>query len=631
MQLRINFKILFAFTLLTFKAFSGEVKEESKYANEKKYAEEKKVYKKERKEPVKLWKPLEEMTKEDFSRLRKQYGNQIYYQTRNEFLKVKLSKILDETKISTQSEQFLKDNFFVLENKRHYPIKPYFLYAWARLQNEKGISKSALLVLERLPNKAFPADIAPEALLLKGLLQLDSRKYNSARASIIKASKAQGETTSEMRYVLGLIDIIKGREKAALEHFKLIIKATNDTSLLIKSYNQIAICHINNGNTDQSVQNYKKAIQLKGASEQSLVEYLKIAQSYFRQKNYDKAEEFIEKYQEGKSFRINSPDEIEILKSLSFYLDSIGSSKKSLELLQLHSQLTDSIIEGSQSINELYQIELLAKEKAISENAINNLVKEDQLKEDALKANKIAIWLLLGLLVVGLGAVVYILRVSKQRSIANQKLALRSLRSQMNPHFIFNALNSVNSFISENDQRSANKFLTSFSRLMRLVMENSEHDFIPLQKELEILEIYLQLEHFRFKDQFTYEVNLDDSIDEDEFHIPPMLIQPYIENAVWHGLRYMEDSGVLKLGLELKDENLIVTIIDNGIGRAKSAELKTANQKKNKSTALRNIKERTQIIKELHGLKIEVNIDNLNNDGTGTVVQLIVPQQKVIS
>tara|TARA_B100000768_G_C11131073_1_gene311796 strand:+ start:183 stop:671 length:489 start_codon:yes stop_codon:yes gene_type:complete len=162
-------------------------------------------------------------------------------------------------------------------------------------------------------------------------------------------------------------------------------------------------------------------------------------------------------------------------------------------------------------------------------------------------------------------------------------------------------------------------------------MENSEHDFIPLQKELEILEIYLQLEHFRFKDQFTYQVNLDESIDEDEFHIPPMLIQPYIENAVWHGLRYMEDSGFLKLGLELKDQNLIVTIMDNGIGRAKSEELKTVNQKKNKSTALRNIKERTVIIKELHGLKIDVKIDNLNEDGTGTIVQLIVPQKKTLS
>lgn len=625
MQLKINFKILFTLLLFTFKSFAGEFKEEKKYTKEANW------YKKEAKEPVKLWKPLEEMTKEDFSNLRKQYGSQVYYETRNEFLKLKLTQILNETKISTQSEQFLKNNFYALENKHYYSIKPYFIYAWARLQNEKGISKSALLILERLPNKAFPADIASEALLLKGLLQLDSRQYNSARNSIIKASKAKGKMTSEMRYLLGLIDIIEGRETIALDQFKLILKETNDTSLLIKSYNQIAICHINNGNIDQSVQNYKKAIQLKGVNEQSLVEYLKISQSYFQQKNYEKSEEFIDKYKEGKSFRINSPDEIEILKSLSFYLDSIGSSKKSLELLQLHSQLTDSIIEGSQMINELYQIELLAKEKAISENAINNLVKEDQLKEDALKSNKIAIWLLLGLLVVGLGAVVYILRVSKQRSIANQKLALRSLRSQMNPHFIFNALNSVNSFISENDQRSANKFLTSFSRLMRLVMENSEHDFIPLQKELEILEIYLQLEHFRFKDQFTYQVNLDESIDEDEFHIPPMLIQPYIENAVWHGLRYMEDSGFLKLGLELKNQNLIVTIMDNGIGRAKSEELKTVNQKKNKSTALRNIKERTVIIKELHGLKIDVKIDNLNEDGTGTIVQLIVPQKKTLS
>lgn len=157
-------------------------------------------------------------------------------------------------------------------------------------------------------------------------------------------------------------------------------------------------------------------------------------------------------------------------------------------------------------------------------------------------------------------------------------------------------------------------------------MENSEYDFISTQKELEILEIYLELEHFRFKDKFDYKINVDDSLDDDDFEIPPMLIQPYIENAIWHGLRYKENSGNLTLQLTKKEKNLHVTISDNGIGRKKSAELKTSNQKKNRSTALRNIKERIYIVNELHGLKIDVSINDFNQDGTGTIVELLVPQ-----
>ena len=160
-------------------------------------------------------------------------------------------------------------------------------------------------------------------------------------------------------------------------------------------------------------------------------------------------------------------------------------------------------------------------------------------------------------------------------------------------------------------------------------MENSEYDFIPLQKELEILELYLTLEHFRFKDQFEYAIEVNEEVDEEDYNIPPMLVQPYIENAVWHGLRYKTDSGILKLGIRTENENLIVTISDNGIGRQKSAELKTANQKKNKSTALRNIKQRIEIVNELNEMKINVSIKDLKEDRTGTVVKLVIPQQKL--
>jgi tetratricopeptide (TPR) repeat protein len=210
---------------------------------------------------------------------------------------------------------------------------------------------------------------------------------------------------------------------------------------------------------------------------------------------------------------------------------------------------------------------------------------------------------------------------------ANQLLALKSLRSQMNPHFIFNALNSVNQFVSQNDERTTNKFLSEFSRLMRLVLENSQEDFIPLFKEEEIISLYLKLEHYRFRDKFDYEITVAEDINKESIEIPPMLIQPYIENAVWHGLRYKEDKGFLSVRFEMHGEELVIEVTDNGIGRKRSAELKTENQKKHESTGLKNIRERLGIINKVYKCHYKVEITDPENDA-GTVVKVFVPVQR---
>ena len=215
----------------------------------------------------------------------------------------------------------------------------------------------------------------------------------------------------------------------------------------------------------------------------------------------------------------------------------------------------------------------------------------------------------------------------KQQKYANNLLALKSLRTQMNPHFIFNALNSVNSFIASNDERAANKYLSEFSQLMRSVLENSEEDFIPLEKEIELLELYVKLEHFRFKDKFEYAITIDENLKIDEFVIPPMLLQPYVENAVWHGLRYKNEKGNLEINFkQLNTEKIQITIIDDGIGRKKSKELKTENQKKQNSKGMGNIERRVTILNEMYKDKVDVLIDDAtqNEDGIGTKVVLIL-------
>ncbi|MGK0426852.1 MAG: LytS/YehU family sensor histidine kinase [Ulvibacter sp.] len=195
----------------------------------------------------------------------------------------------------------------------------------------------------------------------------------------------------------------------------------------------------------------------------------------------------------------------------------------------------------------------------------------------------------------------------------------------MNPHFIFNALNSVNSFISSNDERAANKYLNEFSQLMRAVLENSEEDFISLEKEIKLLELYIKLEHFRFKDKFDYTLNVSEDIRLSKFVIPPMLLQPYIENAVWHGLRYKEDKGWLEINFEqLDSETIKISIIDNGIGRKKSIEFKTENQKKQNSKGMGNIQKRILILNEMYKDKIDVTIENVFENGEGTMVTMVL-------
>ena len=200
----------------------------------------------------------------------------------------------------------------------------------------------------------------------------------------------------------------------------------------------------------------------------------------------------------------------------------------------------------------------------------------------------------------------------------------------MNPHFIFNALNSVNSFISMNDTRQANKYLSDFSRLMRIVLENSQSDFVPLTEEVDTLELYLKLEHFRFQDKFDYDFYTDETLLNEEYAMPPMLIQPFIENAIWHGIRYKEGKGKLVVKLLAENDGLKMVIEDNGIGRKQSKALKTENQSQQKSTGMKNTKDRINLINDTYNSKIRLNIADLEGEITGTRVEVFLPKSLML-
>lgn len=267
------------------------------------------------------------------------------------------------------------------------------------------------------------------------------------------------------------------------------------------------------------------------------------------------------------------------------------------------------------------QIDVLERERQLDQQTITLLEKEQGLNEKALKQQRILLYVLGFILIFFLIVSVIVYRNTQAKKRAHQLLYLKSLRAQMNPHFIFNSLNSVNNYISKSNERAANKYLAKFSRLMRQVLEHSQVEFISLGNEIEILQLYIELEHERFKDKFNYTFDVDNSINQEEYSIPPMLVQPFIENAIWHGLRYKQTPGLLNIKFSNAEDHIAISISDNGIGRAKSKELKTTNQKKHNSSGMRNVENRMEMIQAVFKAKIACKIIDLPDD-SGTEVQL---------
>lgn len=209
-------------------------------------------------------------------------------------------------------------------------------------------------------------------------------------------------------------------------------------------------------------------------------------------------------------------------------------------------------------------------------------------------------------------------------------ISLSALRSQMNPHFIFNCLNSIKLYTMQNDTAAASDYLTKFSRLIRLVLENSRNDRITLASELDALRLYMEMEAMRFKEKLKYNIEVEKDVDLDYIEIPPLLLQPYVENAIWHGLMQKEEGGRIDIavGMEHNESVLAINIIDNGIGRVKAAELKSKTATKHKSYGMKVTSERLALINQIYKSGANVTIHDLtdnNGQPSGTQVTIKIP------
>ncbi len=239
---------------------------------------------------------------------------------------------------------------------------------------------------------------------------------------------------------------------------------------------------------------------------------------------------------------------------------------------------------------------------------------------------RLAVPLTLLLLVTGM--ILLYIRQLKQREAQKQNtLRLQSLRGQMNPHFIFNSLNSINYFISNNDKLSANRYIADFSKLIRSILHNLNYDYITLEKEIESLEEYLKIEYLRFGDKFDYQVFINKELDTDGVKVSPGLVQPFVENAIWHGIRGLEHrKGNISIRFEMTEGRLTCTVEDDGIGRKRSNAMKTGNDQK-KSKGISIVIERLKILSNLNNIDYQVNIEDCKPQSfdTGTRVKIDLP------
>ncbi|NUM51636.1 MAG: histidine kinase [Flavobacteriales bacterium] len=231
--------------------------------------------------------------------------------------------------------------------------------------------------------------------------------------------------------------------------------------------------------------------------------------------------------------------------------------------------------------------------------------------------------------------VIYIYRIrnKKEKEKKNEvqkkimQSELQALRAQMNPHFMFNTLSSIQNFINSKNSDEAVKYLSKFAKLMRSIMENSKKSRVNLKEELEALELYMQLEQLRLEYKFDYEIILDKNIDPIHDEIPPLLIQPYVENAIWHGITHKEGKGKITIHIVNRNHTLQCTINDNGVGRVASEKI-NRQKNKHKSYGMSITKERLEILNAMQKSQLSVEMADILNDEKqviGTSVKIFIP------
>lgn len=430
-----------------------------------------------------------------------------------------------------------------------------------------------------------------------------------------------------------------------LEMAKEVCLKTDDQALLSTAYHNLGRIYFEKKQFKQALDYYKIALDANKRDQNINTKaniYHDMALSLSEIGQFSRALQLVDSASLTYSKIDNSQQVVDVALSKALILQKMGHYKKATAQLLNYIDLKDSIF-SKEKFKQISELETKYKtaEKEAKIQKQNALLAENQLEINQQKNSALTYGMLFtGAAIVALLIFIIFLINRHKHQLIKSKLEQQSnelegrlLRSQMNPHFIFNSLNSIQSYVTSNDQYQAEIYLSKFAKLMRSILENSRHAFVSLEQDLNNLMIYMELEELRFEGKFKQHIELDENIDLENTYIPPMITQPYIENAIIHGLvNKTDNAGKLLVKFEQKNDLSIKCIIeDNGIGRDKAIDLKSRGVKPYKSLGMQVTKERMEVISELNKVKFEEKITDLrdaNGASIGTKVELSIPIEK---
>jgi len=394
-------------------------------------------------------------------------------------------------------------------------------------------------------------------------------------------------------------------------------------------FNSIGGAYLQQGRPYKALEFLEKALRLNedlGDLMQVAISHTKIGETYMQIGEEELAEGHLKMgfdvaREIGSLFQMEETTQL-----LSELFEMRGEFSKALDYFKRSANYRDSII-NEKNINHLATQEAVFDSER-QRKRIEELNKQTLQQKAELDRQRFL--LTLALIVVGAVsfAIIMFVRQSQLRHrYKNVRHQQRLLRSQMNPHFIFNALSAIQVYILEHDIEKSSRFLTDFARLMRLVLRSSSHDYISLKEETEILGYYLELQRLRFSEAFEYLLKIDDSLDEAKVMVPPMLTQPFIENAIEHGIRPSGTDGYISVKFTREGDNMIVEVGDNGIGIDASKKV-SEKEKGHESMAIKITRERLEMLRRDSGRNTDLIIldkKQINPFDRGTLVRITLP------
>lgn len=534
---------------------------------------------------------------------------------------VELANELDKKGDYAKAEDYLKRALPIYQKQKIKDKIASTTRAIAQIQEKQNKVKDAIKSYQSASEEAVDVGYSKvnsnDASRLQNTNPKAQAEYLDSNIKILE-KEGKMDDAAEVYKQKAEVDFKSENKGMAIENYEKAIAVSKDKpEEVLKLKSEISKVYASENNLDKAIEITKNTIseaEKLGSISQQIEQQQTLADLYFKNENQDDAIVLLEEtyalaLKNGRTF-----DAKKAMLALSDYYRQQGNQTKAIELYDQFLNDFDRMVQADSTLvdSKIFQV---------TEEKIRQLEKERALKDELItKKNKFN-YVLIGsviLMLILLGLIAKALFFIKTK---NKKIALQSLRREMNPHFIFNSLNSVNQFIAQNNELEANKYLTSYSNLMRNMMETSNKDFISLSNELEQIKKYLDLEHLRFQDKFEYELEVDEQLDVDVILVPNMLIQPHLENAIWHGLRYRETKGKLIVTFAEENQLIKVSIEDDGIGVEKSRELKTQNQKVHESRGLNNVEERINLLNDLYHQQISYSISS-GLDGNGTIVTL---------